>query len=84
MASIDLDDPSSSIDNYLGNKFEDINEKYNTKVDNSFMDNSFDLGLKKVKVTTVLNTVLKTKDEIEEENIGQEMDKKILMEKILK
>ena len=76
VATIDLDNPTLSIDNYLGGKFEDINEKYDTKVDNSLMDNSIDLGLKKEKVTTVLKTVLKTKEEMEEENIEQEMAKK--------
>ena len=76
VATIDLDSPTASIENYLGEKFEDINEKYNTKVDNSLMDESTDLGLKKEKVTTVLKTVLKTKEEIEEDNIEQEMAKK--------
>ena len=76
VATIDLDTPTASIDNYLGEKFEDINEKYNTKVDNSLIDESIDMGLKKEKVTTVLKTVLKTKEEIEEDNIEQEMAKK--------
>ena len=31
VATIDLDNPSASIDNYLGGKFEDINDKMNTK-----------------------------------------------------
>ena len=76
VATIDLDNPLLSIDNYLGEKFEDINDKYNTKFDNSIMDGSMDLGLKKDKMTTVLKTVLKTKEDMEEENIEQEIAKK--------
>jgi hypothetical protein len=75
VATIDLDNPLSSIDNYLGEKFEDINDQYNTKLDNSIMDGSMNMGLKKEKMTTVLKTVLKTKAD-EEENIEQEIAKK--------
>ena len=76
VATIDLDNPSISIDNYLGEKFEDINDKYNTQLDNSLMDGSMNIGLKKEKMTTVLKTVLKTKDDMKEENIEQEIAKK--------
>ena len=75
VATIDLDNPLLSIDNYLGEKFEDINDQYNTKLDNSIMDGSMNMGLKKEKMTTVLKTVLKTKAD-EEENIEQEIAKK--------
>ena len=77
VASIDLDNPLSSIESYLGEKFEDINEKMNTDLNNSLMDKSINnIALKFDKAKTVLKTVLKTKEEIEEENIGQEMAKK--------
>jgi len=78
VATIDLDNPLISIDNYLGEKFEDINEKYNTKLDNSSNgDNSVNMGIiKKEKASTVLKTFLKTKEDIEEENIEQEIAKK--------
>ena len=76
VATIDLDNPLLSIDNYLGEKFEDINDKYKTKFDNSIMDGSMNLGLKKDKMTTILKTVLKTKEDMEEENIEQEIAKK--------
>ena len=77
VATIDLDNPSVSIDKYLGEKFEDINEKYNTKLENSSMgDVSTNMDLKREKATTVLKTFLKTKEDIEEENIEQEIAKK--------
>ena len=76
VATIDLDNPLLSIDNYLGEKFEDINDKYKTKFDDSIMDGSMNLGLKKDKMTTILKTVLKTKEDMEEENIEQEIAKK--------
>ena len=78
MATIDLDNPSASIDNYLGGKFEDINDKMNTKLDNSFNreGNINTTTIKKEEATSVLKTFLKTKGELEEENIEQEMAKK--------
>ena len=76
VATIDLDNPLLSIENYLGEKFEDINEKMSTKLDNSLMEGSVNMGLKKEKATTVLKSFLKTKEDIEEENIEQEMAKK--------
>ena len=76
VATIDLDSPLQSIENYLGGKFEDINEKMSTKLDNSLVEGSINMGLKKEKATTVLKSFLKTKEDIEEENIEQEMAKK--------
>ena len=76
VATIDLDNPLLSIENYLGGKFEDINEKMNTKLDNSLMEGSANMSLRKEKATTVLKSFLKTKEEFEEENIEQEMAKK--------
>ena len=82
VASIDLDNPLISIENYLGEKFKDINEKMNTKLDESLMDGSVNLGLKKEKATTVLKTFLKTKEDIAEEDIEQEMAKKDFNEEL--
>ena len=48
--SFDINYVAINLSNYLGEKFEDINEKYNTKVDNSLIDESIDMGLKKEKV----------------------------------
>ena len=76
VATIDLDNPLQSIENYLGEKFEDINDKMATKLDNSLMDGSENMSLKKEKATTVLKTVLKTKNDLEEENIEEELAKK--------
>ena len=76
VATIDLDNPLQSIENYMSEKFEDINEKMNTKLDNSLTEESINMGLKKEKATTVLKTVLQTKGDIEEEDIEQEMAKK--------
>ena len=75
VATIDLDNPLLSIDNYLGEKFEDINEKMNTKLDNSIHERNITSTIKKEQATSVLKTFLKTK-ELEEENIEQEMAKK--------
>ena len=82
VATIDLDNPLLSIENYLGEKFEDINEKMNTKLDESLVDGSINLGLKKEKASTVLKTVLRTKEDIAEEDIEQEMAKKDFNEDI--
>ena len=75
VATIDLDNPFVSISNYLGEKFEDINEKMNTKFDNSYDDRA-NTTINKEHASTVLKTVLKTKEDIAEENIEQEMAKK--------
>ena len=76
VATIDLDNPLISIEKYLGEKFEDINEKMNTQLENSQTEASINMGLKKEKATTVLKTFLKTKEDIEEENIEEELAKK--------
>ena len=76
VATIDLDDPIASINNYLGEKFKDINDKMNTKLDNSIMDKSPQSLIRKDQATNVLKTFLKTKEDIAEENIEQEMAKK--------
>ena len=77
VAAIDLDNPISSIDNYLGNNFEDINEKMETKLDNSMMMNKSinNLGLKIEKAQTEIKTLLKTKDDLNDSNIEQEIGK---------
>ena len=77
VAAIDLDNPIISIDNYLGEKFEDINEKMETNVDNSMLMNKSinNLGLKMEKAQTEIRTLLKTKDDIEDSNIEQEIAK---------
>ena len=76
VATIDLDNLLVFIDNYFGEKFEDINDKYNTNLDNSLNDGSVDVALKKEMMTIILKTVLKKKEDIEEENIEQEIAKK--------
>ena len=76
VATIDLDEPLVSIEKYLGEKFEDINEKMDTRLDNSLNEGSANMGLKLDKATTVLKTFLKTKGDIEEENIEEELAKK--------
>ena len=75
IAAIDLDNPLISIDNYLGEKFEDINEKMDTKLDNSAINKSMNLGLKIEKAQTEIRTFLKTKDELNNSNIEQEIAK---------
>ena len=76
VATIDLDNPQSSIDNYLKEKFEDINEKVITKLDNSLSEESVNIGLKKERAKTELKSFLKTKEDIEQENIEKEMAQK--------
>ena len=77
IAAIDLDNPLISIDNYLGQKFEDINDKMETKVDNSMIMNQSvnNLGLKMEKAQTEIRSLLKTKDELNDSNIEQEIAK---------
>ena len=77
IAAIDLDNPLTSIENYMGKKFEDINEKLDTKLDNSMMLNKSvnNLGLKMEKAQTEIKTLLKTKDELNDSNIEQEIAK---------
>ena len=76
VAAIDLDNPLVSIDNYLGEKFEDINEKMNTKLENSLINKSMNIGLKIEKAQTEIKTFLKTKDEFNDTNIELEIAKR--------
>ena len=77
VATIDLDNPLISINKYLEEKFEDINDKVVTKLDNSLTEDSvINMGLKKERATTVLKSFLQTKGDIEQEDIEQEMAKK--------
>jgi hypothetical protein len=75
IAAIDLDNPLVSIDNYLGEKFEDINEKMETKLDNSALNKSMNIGLKIEKAQTEIKTFLKTRDDMNSSNIEQEIAK---------
>ena len=77
IAAIDLDNPLISIDNYLGQKFEDINEKMETKVDNSMIMNKSvnNIGQKMEKAQTEIRSLLRTKDELNNSNIEQEIGK---------
>ena len=75
IAAIDLDNPLVSIDNYLGEKFEDINEKMDTKLDNSALNKSMNIGRKIEKAQTEIRTFLKTKDDMNSSNIEQEIAK---------
>ena len=77
IAAIDLDNPLLSIDNYLGEKFEDINEKIETNIDNSIMTNKSinNIGLKMQKAKTELKYLLKTKNELNDLNMEQELAK---------
>ena len=76
-AAIDLDNPLFSIDSYLGEKFEDINEKMETNLDNSIMTNKStnNIGLKIQKAKTELKYLFKTKDNLNNSNIEQELAK---------
>ena len=76
VAAIDLDNPVVSIDNYLGVKFEDINEKMDTKIDNTVINKSMNIGKKIEKATTGLKSFLKTKDELNNTNIELEIGKR--------
>ena len=76
VASIDLDNPLLSIENYLGTKFEDINEKMDTNLDNSLLNQSMNIGLKIKKATTEIKTFLKTKNESSDTNIELEIGKR--------
>ena len=77
VASIDLEDPLMSIDNYLGKTFEDINDKMNTNIDNSVsMNNSVhNIGLKMERAQTQITTLLKGNDLNENSNIEGEIGK---------
>ena len=77
IAAIDLDNPLISIDNYLGKKFEDINEKMDTKVDNSMIMNKSvnNIGQKMQKAQTEIRSLLKTKETLNDSNIKQEIGK---------
>ena len=76
VAAIDLEDPITSIDNYLGEKFEDINEKIETKLDDSILNRSTNIGLKIQKAQTEIRTFLKTKDELNDSKIELEIGKR--------
>ena len=76
VATIDLDNPLVSIEKYLQEKFEDINDKVVTKLGDSLTEESINMGLEKEKATTVLKSFLQTKGDIEQEDIEQEMAKK--------
>ena len=75
IAAIDLDNPSISIDNYLGEKFADINDKMETELDNSALNKSMNIGLKIEKAQTEIRTFLKTKNDMDSSNIEQEIAK---------
>ena len=77
VAAIDLENPLISIDNYLGERFEDINEKMDTKVDNSMLNQSMNnIGMKIRKAQTEIKSFLKTKDELNESKIELEIGKR--------
>ena len=76
VAAIDLENPLESIDNYLGEKFKDINEKMETKLENSMDNKSMNLGRKIEKAQTEIRSILKTKDELNQSNIELEIAKR--------
>ena len=76
VAAIDLDNPLISIDKYLGEKFEDINEKMDTNIENSLVNKSMNIGKKVEKATTEIKSFLKTRDELNDTNIGLEIAKR--------
>ena len=76
VAAIDLDNPLVSIDKYLGEKFEDINEKMDTNIENSLVNKSMNIGKKIEKATTEIKSFLKTRDELNDTNIGLEIAKR--------
>ena len=76
VAAIDLEDPINSIDKYLGENFEDINEKIETKLDNSILNQSTNIGMKIQKAQTEIRTFLKTKDELNDSKIELEIGKR--------
>ena len=77
VASIDLENPMMSIDNYLGKIFEDINDKMNTNIDNSMSMNAstYNIGLKMEKAQTKITTLLKGNDLSDFSNIEGEIGK---------
>ena len=76
-AAIDLDNPMVSVNNYLGKKFEDINDKMDTELgDSMIMDKSINnMGIKIDKVHTEIRTLFKHKDELDNSNFEQELGK---------
>ena len=77
VAAIDLEDPISSIDKYLEENFEDINEKMDTKLDNSMLNQSMNnIGLKIQKAQTEIKSILKTHNELNETNMELEIGKR--------
>jgi CRP-like cAMP-binding protein len=77
VASIDLENPLTSINNYLGKIFEDINDKMNTNIDNSMSMNAStnNIGLKMEKAQTKITTLLKGNDLSDFSNIEGEIGK---------
>ena len=77
VASIDLEDPLMSIDNYLGKIFEDINDKMNTNIDNlmSMNNSQHNIGLKMERAQTQITTLLKGNELNENSNIEGEIGK---------
>ena len=59
VAAIDLDNPLVSINNYLNEKFEEINEIMETNLDNSILNKTMTIGLKIENAKSDINSFLK-------------------------
>ena len=76
VAAIDLENPLISFESYLGEKFEDINDRIEIKLDNSILNNQSNIDTKIKQAKTEIKTFLKTKDELNESKIELEIGKR--------